>query len=159
MENEGGGFLSQRFMGIPAWVFLAGAAILAYWYFSRNSSSTPTTTGGGGSVKTGRTTVQSGAIRINVGGGDSDLSVPGNHQPKPPTKYTGPLKAITVPKNENFTDLAGSRNWSEETIGDVEALVQPKGSFKGQKLRPDTQLKKGDVIYRPIGRGKKEQGI
>lgn len=163
--EEGGGFLQARIMGIPAWIILAGAAVLAYLYFSHQSSAAsanrPTTTGGGGKVSTGKTVVQSGAVSINVGSGeDNDLSVPGNHhQPKPPIEYKGPVKAITVTKDENFSDLAGSRNWSEETIGDVENLTQPKGPFKGKKLRADTQLHKGDVIYRPIGRGKAEQGI
>lgn len=161
-ENTGG-FFSQKIMGIPSWIFLAGAAVLAYLYFSHQSSGQlPVgTSGGGGKVNTGKTVLKPHAISINVGS-DGDISVPGNHhghQPKPPVNYKGPVKAITVPADENFTTLAGSRNWSEETIGDIENMVQPKGSFKGQVLKPDTQLKKGDTIYRPIGRGDKEQDL
>lgn len=158
MENEGG-FFSRRMMGLPAWVWLAGAAVLAWWWFSRQSGGTPgiSTTGGGGQVHTGKTVVQSGAVRINVsGGGGGGVD---NPQPKPPQKYTGPVKAISVNADESLSDLAAYRHWSDETLTDVEALVQPKGSYQGQQLSADTQLKKGQTIYRPIGRGKAEQGI
>jgi LysM repeat protein len=53
---EGGGsFLTQRFYGIPAIVWLGGAAILAYFLFFRNKSgaASPSSSGGGGTSTTG----------------------------------------------------------------------------------------------------------
>jgi len=158
---EGGGFLSQKFMGIPAWIFLAGAAVLAYLYFShQNQAPANMTTGGGGSVRTGNVKVEKGAVRINVNGSGADVD---NPQPKPPhggKGYTGPWKAITVTQDESLTDLGQSRHWSDETMGDIEAVTQPKkSSLAGKMLTADTQLTQGQTIYRPIGRGKKEQGV
>src|SRR5580704_3058239 len=82
MDNEGGSFLTRKFAGIPAWVILAGVAALAYFLFMRNSGSSTapanSTSGGGGQVHTGKTIVQSGAVKINVSGGDGG----DNPQPK-----------------------------------------------------------------------------
>ena len=94
-----GGILTRKFAGIPAWVILGGAALLAYFYFSHKSAAAQTqglkTTGGGGSAKTGKVVVQKGAVSINVrqvprGEGDEDDTdtnpQPGHHPP--PRKKT-----------------------------------------------------------------------
>lgn len=77
-EEEGGNFLTRKFMGIPAWVFLIGAAVVGYWYFSRNSSGSSSTsgqqnqagqespTGGSGTITTGSTTIDTGAVQVSV---------------------------------------------------------------------------------------------
>jgi len=67
-------------MHIPWWVWVAGAAVLAYFLFFRNSSSSDaagSTSGGGGTITSGNTTVDSGAVTISVNT---------NPQPTPPTK-------------------------------------------------------------------------
>lgn len=149
MENEGGGFMSMKFMGIPAIVWIGGAAILVYFLMKHNSqSSQPTnrTSGGGGTVKTGKTVVRSGAVRIDVNG-----TGVGNPQPKPP--HGGfKTKSFTVPKNETLEEFGLSRHWSQDTFNDMAHFAQPSGStYEGKTLNPDTKLKKGDKIFRQLG--------
>lgn len=152
MDNEGGSILTRKFAGIPAWVILAGVAALAYFLFMRNSSSTApanSTSGGGGTVHTGKTTVEKGAVSINVSGGTG-----GDHnpQPKPPPHKGFKTKAFTVPKDETLAQFAASRHWSQDTIFDISKWKQPKGStYAGTELNPDQKLKKGDKIYRQLG--------
>jgi hypothetical protein len=151
MDNEGGSFLTRKFAGIPAWVIMAGVAALAYFLFMRNSSSsTPTnsTSGGGGQVHTGKTVVQSGAVKINVSGGDGG----DEKQPKPPPhKGGGKTKSFVVPRDETLGQFATSRHWSLNTINAMASFKQPKGSsYAGQELRPDTPLTKGSTIFRQI---------
>lgn len=149
-EEGGGGFLSQKIMGIPAIVVIGGVAILAYFILSRNKQvPANSTSGGGGQVHTGKTVVQSGAVRINVNNNDD-----GNPQPKPPHKGGGgATKSFTVPKDESLAQFGASRHWSQDTLNvDMPAFTQPKGStYAGKKLTPDFKLKKGDKIFRPIG--------
>jgi hypothetical protein len=154
MDNESGGgsFLTRKFAGIPAWVILAGVAALAYFLFMRNQGQTPTnsTSGGGGQVHTGKTVVQSGAVRINVSGGDGG----DEPQPKPPPHPGGGFKtkSFTVPKDETLAQFAASRHWSQDTIADISHWKQPKGStYAGTELNPDQKLKKGDKIFRQLG--------
>lgn len=69
--TQGGGvsnILTDRFLGIPGYIWLIGIAVGAYLLFFRNSSSsaTPESTGGGGTVTTGNTTIDKGAIQIKV---------------------------------------------------------------------------------------------
>lgn len=153
-EEGGGGFLSQKIMGIPAIVVIGGVAILAYFILSRNKAQpTNSTSGGGGQVHTGKTVVQSGAVRINVSN-DGD-----NPQPKPPHKHHhgggggDTTKSFTVPKDESLAEFGASRHWSQDTLNvDMPAFKQPQGStYAGQKLGPDFKLHKGDKIFRPIG--------
>lgn len=150
-EEGGGGFLSQRIFGMPAIVVIGGVAILAYFILSRNKAPAASTSGGGGQVHTGKTVVQSGAVRINVSNDG------GNPQPKPPHKKPGPgggaTKSFTVPKDESLAQFGASRHWSQDTLNvDMPAFKQPQGStYAGQKLSPDFKLKKGDKIFRPIG--------
>lgn len=70
--QQGGGIMSRKFMGIPAIVWLAGAAILAYLYFrSKSSSSTgtgATSTGGTGTSTTGDVAFSPAAETIDVQG-------------------------------------------------------------------------------------------
>jgi hypothetical protein len=152
MDNEGGSFLTRKFAGIPAWVILAGVAALAYFLFMRNSgsSTTPTnsTSGGGGSIRTGKTTVQSGAVKINVTGGDGGAE----KQPKPPHGHGFKTKSFVVPRDETLAQFASSRHWSQDTMADMANWKQPTGStYAGQKLSPDFKLKKGAKIFRQLG--------
>jgi hypothetical protein len=154
METEGGSFLTRKFAGIPAWVLLAGAAAIAYFLFMRNSGSTPTnsTSGGGGQVHTGKTVVQSGAVKINVVGGDGGEEP----QPKPHHHHKGgggfKTKSFVVPRDETLAQFAASRHWSQDTIADISGWKQPAGStYAGQTLNPDMKLKKGDKIFRQLG--------
>lgn len=67
-----GGFMSRKFLGIPAIFWLLGAAILAYLYFRNKSASSSgtgaTSTGGSGQSTTGDITFQPAAETIDVQG-------------------------------------------------------------------------------------------
>jgi hypothetical protein len=155
METEGGNFLTRKVMGIPAWVFLAGAAAIAYFLFMRNSSSTtPTnsTSGGGGSIHTGKTVVEKGAVNIRVNDGTGNDGK--THQPHPPHPRGHGTRSLTVPKDETLGQFGESRNWSADTLQEVTQLKQPKGTtYAGQKLALNFKLKKGDKVARPYGKG------
>lgn len=71
-ESPGGGM--GKPMGIPWFVWIGGAAVLAYFLFFRNSSaSTPgTATDTSGDITTGSTTLDKGAVTINVTQGTSE---------------------------------------------------------------------------------------
>lgn len=147
MEGEGN-FFTRKVGGMPAWVWLAGAAVVVYFLMSRQSSQQPTTTGGGGSITTGSTKVAKGAVTVTVNAGEGQGD---NDQPSPTPEKFKKLRTLTVPKNETLGQFASSRHWSEATIDDVAQLTQPKGTtFAGKKLSSlNLRLKKGDKIARP----------
>ena len=150
MPNEGGNFLQR----IPVWVWVGGAAVIAYFLFFRNSSSSnqPSTSGGGGQVTTGATTIKKGAVNVSIsqdsgGGPDKDT----NSQPGPPPPPSQDTKSFTVPKNETWGQFGASRHWSENTLNELDQFTQPAGStYAGKILNPDSPLKKGDTVFRPI---------
>jgi|SRR5215472_82115 len=149
MEGEGN-FFTRKVGGMPAWVWLAGAAVVVYFLMSRQSSQQPTTSGGGGSITTGPTKVAKGAVTVTVNAGkDSETSE--NPQPGNQPESFKKLKVLTVPKNETLGQFAESRHWSEATIDDMGQFAQPKGTtYAGQKLGAlGKRLKKGDKIARP----------
>lgn len=153
-----GNFLQQKLGGIPMWVFLAIAGVLV-WYFFFHKSGLPaaSTSGGGGSVRTGNVNVAKGAVQITV---DQGAGSDHQEQPGPPNPPGLKLKAITVNKDETLEQLADYRHWTSETLGDVEKLTQPKGSsYAGKQLSANQQLRKGQIIYRPIGENAAEEAF
>jgi hypothetical protein len=155
MEGEGN-FFTRKVGGMPAWVWLAGAAVLVYFLMSRQSSAAnrPTTSGGGGTITTGPTRVAKDAVKVTVFAGrrgDGDEETTDNDQPGHKPESFKKLRVITVPKNETLGEFAASRNWSEATIDDLGQFEQPKGTtFAGKKLSSlGMRLKKGDKIARP----------
>jgi hypothetical protein len=153
MEGQGN-FFTRKLGGVPAWVWLAGAAVLVYFYMSRQSSTSgrPTTSGGGGSITTGPTRISKDAIRVTVNAGRGDRGEEDNDQPghRPHRRHT--TKSFTVPKNETWGQFAESRHWSEETIDDIQNFKQPKGTtYAGKVLPLNFKLKKGDKVARPEG--------
>ena len=77
-KDQGGGMMQSRIFGLPTIVWVLGAAVLAYLYFSHRSSQSagsPSTPGGGGTATSGTTRIDKGAIQVTV---------TQNPQPKPP---------------------------------------------------------------------------
>lgn len=152
MEGEGG-FFTRKVGGMPAWVWLAGAAVVVYFLMSRKSAGNPTTSGGGGQITTGNTRVDKGAVSVTInargaGGGDDD----DNPQPGPKPPPLNKTKTFTVPKDETFGQFGESRNWSEDTFDALQNFTQPKGTtYAGKTLPLSQKLKKGDKVARPIG--------
>lgn len=166
MEQEGN-FFTRKVGPFPAWVWLAGAALLAYLYFRHTQGAgggiagSPTTTGGGGTITTGNTRVDKGAVTVTVnadkgiGNDDKDTDPdhhkhqhqPGHHHHK---REKQEWRTLTVPETMTLEQFADTRHWSPDTLKDVETSVQPKDStFAGKKLKGTQRLKKGDKIARP----------
>lgn len=69
--SAAGSFMSRKYLGIPAVVWIAGVALLAYMYFRRKSTASgggATSTGGGGTSTTGDIAFQPAAETIDVQG-------------------------------------------------------------------------------------------
>lgn len=155
--NGEGSFITRKVGGMPAWVWLAGAAVVVYFLMSRSSSGQqPTTSGGGGSITTGPTKVAKDAVQVTVYAGrhgDTDEETDNNPQPGHKPESFKHTKSLTVPKNETLGQFMESRHWSEATIDDVAQMEQPKGTtYAGEKLHNlGKKLKRGDKIARPVG--------
>jgi hypothetical protein len=120
----GGGFMSQRFLGIPAVVWLVGAAIVAYLYFAHKSAAGQTapasSTANQGTVTqtTGATTIDTGAVQVDVnagGAGGTGLggSVSGNQQQAASNTGSGTVTTGgTAGSNPQPTPPAGGSNGS-----------------------------------------------
>ena len=62
-----GGFMTKKFMGIPAIVWILGAVLLAYLYFRHSSSSgSASSSGGGGTPTTGNISLSPGNTSVTV---------------------------------------------------------------------------------------------
>ena len=87
-QPQQGTFLTKKYGGIPGVVWLAGAAVVAYFLFFRGkSSSGATSSGGGGTPTTGDISITPGTSTVNV----TDSSpVPGPRGPKGPPGPKGP---------------------------------------------------------------------
>lgn len=134
----------EFFQRIPAIVWIGGAALLAYLYFSRSSSSTsgkPLTGGGGGTITTGNTTIKKGAVDISV-----MMNGQGTGQEQPSPTGGDTTKQIVVPKDETLGQLAKYLHWSKDTM----AQVQELNAVNGQELTAASKLKKGQTIVRPV---------
>lgn len=88
---QGGNIFTNRIMGIPGVVWLIGAGVLAYFIFFRNhrgsSEGSPSTSGGGGTIDQSgaTTTIQSGAVKVDVTQNPPDADT--DKQPKPPVHH------------------------------------------------------------------------
>lgn len=87
-QPQQGNFLTKKYGGIPGVVWLAGAAVVAYFLFFRGKGSTgATSSGGGGASTTGDISITPGTSTVNV----TDSSpVPGPRGPKGPPGPRGP---------------------------------------------------------------------
>lgn len=153
--NGEGNMLTRKVGPFPAWVWLAGAAVLAYFIMSRQSSSqagSPKTTGGGGSITTGPTRIAKDAVKITVNTGHDadDQDQPG---PKPPHRHRHhshsgnpagdqPLTTVTIHRAGTLNEIAAARGWGEDFLKDVENL---------NSLKPGSKLRRGQKLRIPKG--------
>lgn len=144
-ETEGGGgFMSQRWFGMPAPVVIIGVALLAYFLFFRNSGGIGQGSSAGGSdtLTTGNTTVESGAVRVVVNAGNNGED---NDQPKPPHK--GITRTVTVP------DVVGKP-------GEAARDAIMKAGLRARQIPARTPAGKPTVVVseNPRGGGKARKG-
>ena len=141
--NEQGSpnFLTQKFAGIPAWVFLVGAAVVGY-LFLRNSSSSSgaggtssagSATGGAGdtSATSGDTTIDTGAVQVTVtqSPGGSQTSGGGSHKKPPGPKPPKPRKKTQVVANGYDPN-------------DINNIAKQNGLTETQLINMNPQLRK-----------------
>lgn len=151
-------------------LIVAAVAVGAYFLFFRNSSSSagsPSTSGGGGSITTGNTTVQSGAITVNVsqpqGAEDEDTGSGGssgggggtgggNPQPKPPrqTKIPG-HHTLQAPGNETLAQIAKRYDTTPEKIVQFTEAHKPHVSSTEKKFfeHPTGKVPRGIMLWIP----------
>ena len=146
--EQGSGFFTRKLGPLPAWAWLAGAAVLVYWYMSRHSQSQQnpiTTSAGRGSIHTGKTIVEKGAISVHVNA--SDQEQPGPHMGRH-NRLKSEHGALIVPRDESFAQFAEESHLTQGQIVDFTTETQPNGSsFRGKVLKLSTQLKKGQRLY------------
>lgn len=135
-----GGALKSKFGPLPVWAWLAIITILALGYYllsSRKKSTAQQQTMAG----------QPGVVVVNQdqdGGGGKKHKKGKHHPPKEP----GNSRDIQVSKDETLGQLAASRHWSKNTLGEVEEMNVTQGQGE---WTPDTKLTKGEEVLRPWG--------
>lgn len=153
----GGSFLTAKFLGIPALVWIAGVAAIAYWLYYRNSAASggaaSSTAGANDTLTTGDTTVDSGAVSISIDasgdtGGSSSGSGGGGGaggggggtggQPTPPV--TGKATTVTVP---NIVGKPGATALDQLKTAGLVGSQSPKTTPKGRATTVKTQSPAG----------------
>lgn len=182
----GGSFFSKKFLGIPAVIWLAGAAILAYLYFKNQSSSSgssgsgATSSSGSGQSTTGDITFTPGTSTVEVQGTNptggtttqqnttttTNNSGTPNPQPtpnpKPPTKSSsGSMKTITVAKGGTLASIAKQYGIDVACLAHNNVYVTgevPGNKKVGQPLGTGAGLKTGQRLNIPTNAQCKSQG-
>jgi LysM repeat protein len=166
----GGSFLQKKFLGIPAIVWMAGAALLAYMYFRSHSSGS---TGSGvtpnnannGTATTGDTTFPNNPTNITInsqyhqsGSASSTSGSPPprhttpNPQPTPKTKppvkkhavaVKVPGKSVTVGSWPGHSGTTGHAAWNTTVWG----IAQHYDITIEELLKLNPQIKNANLIY------------
>ena len=151
MQQPGAGnIFTNRILGIPGVVWLIGAGVLAYFIFFRNrgqSAGSPSTSGGGGTITTGNTTIEKGAVTVNVSQPQSSTETEttnnqGQPGPKPPPRHHKG-KAVKIP------DVRGQRAAfaisAIEAVG-LEVLTMPLRDPKKEYVATGTVPPAGTTV-------------
>lgn len=151
-QAAGGGFagaLKSKFGPLPTWAWLGiiTVVLLGYWLLTKNKSGA--SSGSPGTSGTPADVGQPGVVVINQ---DSDTGTPGQPPPGPPPPPTGPppephTRQITLDQDETLAQLAKQRHWTAGTLREVEQMNVTAGQGK---LTPQSKLKKGQTIIRPL---------
>jgi LysM domain len=171
MPPEGGGtgsFLQKKFLGIPAIVWLGGAAILAYLYFRSQSGSSGSSSSGtsantpqnanSGTATTGDTTFGAPTTNLTINSQYSQTSssttgVPAprhttpNPQPTPAVKPATKTATTTV-KTPASTVTVGTWNatnapWDSTLWG----IANHFGTTVANLMKLNPQIKNANLIY------------
>lgn len=163
--GSGGGFMQKKFLGIPAIVWLIGAAVIAFMYFrSQNGSSSGSTAPGAttnsGTATTGNTTFGAPTTNLTITSqysqaSNSNTGVPAprhatpNPQPTPKTKapvkkavttVKTPAKATSVTVGKwNATDAP----WNSTLWG----IANHYGMSVAALLKLNPQIKNANLVY------------
>lgn len=168
-----GGFMSRRFMGIPAIVWLAGAAILAYLYF-RNKNSSGNTSGGASSGSTGDTSttgnisLKPSTETIDITGLQQNPNTTETETDQQTTNVTGPVETgrppvkqhqtktsnvkYTVKAGETLAEIARRYGISVACLAHHNVYVKgevPGNRKVGERLGTGAGLKTGQVLTIP----------
>lgn len=182
--TTGGGFMTRKFFGLPAIVWIIIVIIVAYLYFRRAGSSSgagggATSTSGSGQADTGDITFTPGTSTVEVQGNTgpatdtqqnttqtTNNSGTPNPQPtpnpKPPTKsHTGQMKTYTVKKGQSLEQIAKQFGIDVACLAHNNVYVKgevPGNRKVGQPLGTGAGLKTGQVLKIPTNTQCKQQG-
>lgn len=142
----------EGFMNWRGLLIIAAVAAGAYFLFFRNSSASaaaPTSTGGSGTITTGNTTVDSGAVTVNVSqNGESS----GGGQPSPPgqTQIPGHYTLQSTGK-ETLAQIAKRYNTTASDIIAFTSAHKTHVSPTEKKFfaKPSGDVPKGIVLWIP----------
>lgn len=165
-EAQGeGNFLTRRIAGMPAFVWVGGAALLAYLLFFRGArSSGNSSSGGGGTSTTGDVSFTPGTTSVTItGGGTANGPVAtgttGTHNPQP-KPVPPPRKKIvavthrtyTVKTGDTLKSIAAKFRISIVDLAHANVYVPgevPGDQKVGQRLGTGAGLKVGQVLVIP----------
>lgn len=171
-----GGFMQKKFLGIPAWIWLVAAAVLAYMYFRNKggaTAGTATSSGGPGTATSGDTSIgayTAPVINVHEQYGPytttntHTVNKPSRHrtpnpQPKPkrkPTVKQHQTSAITytVKAGDTLASVAKQFGVSIGTLAHANTYVsgEAPGKAPGTRLGTGAGLKTGQKLVVPGGR-------
>lgn len=172
-EGEGGGgsFLTRKFAGIPAIVWLLGATLLAYLYFRNKNGGSASSSGGGGTATTGDIAISPGTTTIDVRNHYSGrMHVPASNKGTPPPRHRTPnpqprphtkppikkqattKRTYTVRKGDTLASIAHRYGISLAQLAHANVYVagEVPGNHKvGQHLGTGAGLKTGQRLVIP----------
>lgn len=163
-QPEGGGnFFTRKIGGIPGFVWLGGAAVVAYFLFFRGKGSTTgaSSSGGGGTPSTGDITIQPGTTTVQIQGAAVPPGAPsptGTPNPQPrfvphPRRKTTSVTYTnyTVKTGETLAELAKRFGVSVTQLAHANVYVagEAPGGKVGQTLGTGAGLKTGQVLRIP----------
>lgn len=179
----GGGFMTRKFFGLPAIVWIIIVIIVAYLYFRRAGSSSgsggASSTSGSGQADTGDITFTPGTSTVEVEGNTgpatdtqqnttqtTNNSGTPNPQPtpnpRPPVKsHTGQMKSYTVKKGQSLEQIAKQFGIDVACLAHNNVYVKgevPGNKKVGQPLGTGAGLKTGQVLKIPTNTQCKQQG-
>jgi LysM repeat protein len=159
--QAGGNFFTRKYMGIPGIVWLAGAAILAYFLLrGKTGTSGATSTAGSGTSTTGNITLQPGTTTIKAQyGPNSSASTSGashgTHNPQPHPSPRPPVKhhhtQVKTPAREQFVTAGqwpgassgGHAAWNTTLWG----IGQHEHVSLAELLKLNPHIKNPNLIY------------
>lgn len=150
----GGGFMSQRWFGIPAPLVIVGVALIAYFLFFRGSGGGGTSTAGGPDTQTvGDTTIDTGAVQVSVNTGSTnsnDTTLGDNDQPGPPP--VPKTTTVTVPRVIGEPAGMARRRVTRrglEPAGITQGRVRTENPAAGTKVKKGSTVTLGDKGANP----------
>lgn len=145
-QQQQGGFLTSKFLGLPMIVWLGLVAVGAYFLISNGSlgggGGGSTSGGGGTATSSGTTSLQRGAVQIRVTQAIPRHGPEHNPQPKPPVH-----KKMVTHQNMDVKSLRSTGRY------DVQHIAMGHGVTEKELLKMNPGLRKYAGSNKPVPKG------